>query len=428
MVEALLHRLGDPQDAFRIVHVAGTDGKGSVCAMIHSVLSALGVRAGLYTSPHLIRFSERIRIGGEAISDDRLSALVEEAERAARDISAAGGADATFFEMATAIAALHFAREGVPLVVCEVGLGGRLDATNALKPVVSAISRIGLEHTQWLGDTLEKIALEKAGIARKGVPLVVGAMPEEAKAAICRHAAAVGAPVRLADETVGVGRVGGSLQSQTVEIETGTRSYGRLSLSLAASYQIENAATAVAALEELESVIGRAIPLKAVKAGLSAARVPARFELLGDSPPVILDGAHNPCAARALVRALKDAGARRAVRFVCGMCDDKDAAGFMREIAPLAGRVWTVPLATPRGVSAEKLAAFVRGAGVKNAVAAHSVAEAIDEARADAAASGSQVVIAGSLYLAGEVLASRASIPLDPGELLSPSSLSGKGA
>lgn len=417
-MRALLSRLGDPQSSFRVLHVAGTDGKGSVCEMLHSVLRACGIRAGLYTSPHLVRFRERIRIGAEEIGEDALGALVEEVEKAAADVAAAGGAEATFFEMATAIAALHFAREGVRLAVAEVGMGGRLDATNALPSAVSVVTRIGLDHTQWLGDTLEKIALEKAGIARKGVPLVLGAMPEEAAAAACRRAAETGAPVVLAPEAVSVRRTGGDLRSQTLAVASEETDYGRVELGLAASYQIENAATAVAALETFGRAIGVALPADAVKKGLAGARVRARFQLLSDDPPVILDGAHNPCAAAALVSALKAAKAGRSVRLVCGMCEDKDSAGFLREIAPVAGKVWTVPLATPRGRAPETLAALARGAGIRETAVAPSVESGLAAARADAAAAGRPVVVAGSLYLAGEILAAREGSSPDPGELL----------
>ena len=417
-MRALLSRLGDPQDSFRVLHVAGTDGKGSVCEMLHSALSACGIRAGLYTSPHLVRFSERIRTGGSEIAPEALGALVDEVEKAAVDVATAGGAEATFFEMATAIAALPFAREGVKLAVAEVGMGGRLDATNAFVPAVSVVTRIGLDHMQWLGDTISAIALEKAGIARRGVPLVLGAMPEEAFAAASRHASDVGAPVVSAPEAVSVRRIGGGLVSQTLAISSQEAEYGRVELGLAASYQTENAATAVAALEAFGRALGAELPAAAVKKGLAAAMVRARFQLLSSDPPTVLDGAHNPCAAAALASALKAAKAGRSVRLVCGMCGDKDSAGFMREIAPVAGKVWTVPLATPRGRPPEELAAFARGAGIREVAVAPSVRAGIAAARADAAAAGLPVVIAGSLYLAGEVLAAREGAAPDPGELL----------
>ena len=177
-IRALLRELGDPQESFRVLHVAGTYGKGSVCAMLDSVLRAAGLRTGLYTSPHLVRLSERFRIGGAEISDDAFFSLLDEVEAAAARLVARGAPEPTFFETTTALCALWFARENVKLAVAEVGMGGRLDATNVFLPAVSVATRIGMDHMQYLGDTLEKIALEKAGIAKPGVPLVLGAMPD----------------------------------------------------------------------------------------------------------------------------------------------------------------------------------------------------------------------------------------------------------
>ena len=177
-IRALLRELGDPQESFRVLHVAGTDGKGSVSTMLASVLRAAGLRAGLYTSPHLVRLSERFRIDGAEIPDDAFFPLLDEVEAAAARLVARGAPEPTFFETTTALCALWFAREGVKLAVAEVGMGGRLDATNVFLPAVSVITRIGMDHMQYLGDTIEAIAREKAGIAKPGVPLVLGAMPD----------------------------------------------------------------------------------------------------------------------------------------------------------------------------------------------------------------------------------------------------------
>ena len=176
-IRALLRELGDPQKSFRVLHVAGTDGKGSVSTMLASVLRAAGLRAGLYTSPHLVRLSERFRVDGAEIPDDAFFALLDEVEAAAARLVARGAPEPTFFETTTALCALWFAREGVRLAVAEVGMGGRLDATNVFLPAVSVVTRIGMDHMQYLGDTIEAIAREKAGIAKPGVPLVLGAMP-----------------------------------------------------------------------------------------------------------------------------------------------------------------------------------------------------------------------------------------------------------
>ena len=405
-IRALLRELDDPQESFRVLHVAGTDGKGSVCAMLDSVLRAAGLRTGLYTSPHLVRLSERFRIGGAEIADDAFFPLLDEVEAAAARLVARGAPEPTFFETTTALCALWWAREGVKLAVAEVGMGGRLDATNVFRPAVSVVTRIGLDHMQYLGDTVGAIAREKAGIAKPGVPLVLGAMPDEARAAIAARARETGAPVVFAPETVDVARRRGDLRGQTLAVSSAAADYGRVDLRLAASYQVENVATAVAALEALGRVLGIEWPAKTVAAGLAAATLPGRFQLLSDEPPTILDGGHNPCAAEALAAALKAAKAGRGVRLVCGMCADKDPAGWLRALAPVVGNVRTVPLSNERGLPPEKLAAFARGAGLREARACASLAEGLAAARADAKEAGRPVLVCGSLFLAGDVLAS----------------------
>ena len=401
----LFRELGDPQRAVRVVHVAGTDGKGSVSSMIAAILGATGAKVGLYTSPHLVRLTERFRIGGREMPEETLEELLGEVEDACARLVAAGRPEPTFFEATTALCLLWFAREGVSLAVAECGMGGRLDATNVLLPATSVITRIGMDHMQYLGDTLEAIAGEKAGIAKKGVPLVLGAMPDEARAAIEAHAAAVGAPVVRAPEACAVRRVSGDLRGQRLAVETPGESYGTVRTRLAASYQVENVATAVAAVETFGRALGVTIPRECVVRGLSETEMPARFQLLGTDPDTILDGGHNPCAGTALAKALRDAKAGHGVRLVCGMCADKDAAGFLRELVPVAGKVWTVPLSNPRGLAPEKLAAFARGAGLREVRACTTLAEGLDAARADAREAGRPVVVAGSLFLAGDVLA-----------------------
>ena len=404
-IRALLRELGDPHESFRVLHVAGTDGKGSVCTMLDSVLRAAGLRTGLYTSPHLVCLSERFRIGGEAIADDAFLPLLDEVEAAAGRLVARGAPEPTFFETTTALCALWFAREGVKLAVAEVGMGGRLDATNVFLPAVSVVTRIGMDHMQYLGDTLEKIALEKAGIAKEGVPLVLGAMPDEARAAILARAREVGAPAVLAEEACAVRRASGDLRGQKLSVATPDRDFGAVKMRLAASYQVENGATAVAAIEMLGRVLGIEWPAKTVAGGLAAAELPARFQLLSDDPATILDGGHNPCAAEALVGALKAAKAAHGVRLVCGMCADKDPASFLRVLAPVVGKAWCVPISNPRGLPPEKLAAFARGAGLREVASCGTLAEGLAAARADALAAGRPVLVCGSLFLAGDVLA-----------------------
>ena len=411
VTRALFRELGDPQERIRVIHVAGTDGKGSTCAFLDAMLRAAGLRSGLYTSPHLVRLTERFRINGEKMPEDTLASLLDDLDEACAGVVASGLAEPTFFEATTALCFLWFAREGVPIAVAEVGMGGRLDATNVLQPAVSVITRIGLDHMQYLGDTIEEIASEKAGIAKRGVPLVLGAMPEAARATIMRHARDVGAPVALAEQICSVRRVAaasGSSGTETplrVALSTPDRDLGTATLGLHAAYQLENAATAVAAFDTFQRVLGVSLPPQVVLDGLSRATIAGRFQKLADDPPVWLDGGHNPCAAEALVDSLKAARAAKGVRLVCGMCADKDPSGYLRVLAPAVAKVWTVPLSNPRGLPPEKLAAFARGAAIREVMACDSLRRALVAARADARAANAPMLIAGSLFLVGDCLA-----------------------
>lgn len=401
---ALLARLGNPERVLAAVHVAGTNGKGSVCAIVSAALATTGAPVGLYTSPHLARFNERFIVNGREIDDDALDALLAEVEDAAEAVERDGGNPPTFFECATAAGFLHFRRCGVRLAVVEVGMGGRLDATNVLTPLLSVITRIGMDHMEYLGNTLSSIAFEKAGIIKPGRPVILGAMPEEAAAVMARTARERVAPLVDAAATISVRRVSGGLSGQKVRVSSESRDYGTLPAALAASYQLENIATAVAALEALESHAGLPLPDDAVARGLAEARWPGRFQLVQEDPPTLLDGAHNPDGAAALVRALKDAKSARNVALVCGFCADKDVDGFFRVLSPIAKRVWTVPIPNPRSMAPAAVAAIAaryRLAATPMDDAMAAVGAARDWARAE----GGVVVVCGSLFLVGDVLA-----------------------
>ncbi|OQA27035.1 MAG: Folylpolyglutamate synthase [Verrucomicrobia bacterium ADurb.Bin345] len=401
----LLDRIGNPQSGMSFVHVAGTNGKGSVCAMIESVCRAAGFRTGLYTSPHLVKFNERIRVAGRDIEDAELVELFNLVDPHDRALAAMpDGREATFFELTTVMALEHFRRSGVKLAVLETGMGGRLDATNVVTPLVSVITRIGIEHREFLGDTLEKIAAEKAGIIKPGVGVVCGAMDPAAREVIERTAAKRNAPFIPAEESVSVRRAGpGAFPRQKVKIESENSSYPVLQLPLAGSYQLENVATAVAALEYLGQTSPFSPDETAVKKGLESVSWPGRCQLLSEHPPVVLDVAHNPDAARALAAALRELAGRRKVALVLGLLSDKDGRGIMAELAPLAGRCLVVPLHTPRAMRVEDLLACARQAGVEASLS--NLAEARAAAVAWAREHDGVVCIAGSLYLAGEVLA-----------------------
>jgi len=376
-IERALDALGHPERGYAALHVAGTNGKGSTCAMAAAALAAAGHRIGLYTSPHLVRFNERIQVDGAPIEDDALAAVLDEVRRACPWHEAGGEADRlTYFEFATLAGLLHFARAGVSVAVVEVGLGGRFDATNAIVPRVAAVARIGLDHTQLLGDTVEQIAFEKAGIFKPGVPAVVHArQPPGALETLRAEALRKGAPFSVAAED-----------------------YAGL-VALAGSHQRGNAALAAAALRELTRA-GIDVPEVAIARGIATARWPGRLEEVGG---VLLDGAHNPDGAAALAAALRDLHPGRPVELVFGVLSDKDHAGMVAALAPAMRRVHVVAPATPRARPAEEVRALARARGLDADVHA-SVGDALECARR-ASADGALVCVAGSLYLVGEARA-----------------------
>ena len=401
---ALLQTLGHPESGLAAVHVAGTNGKGSTCALVAKGLESLGLPIGLTTSPHLVRFNERFQINGEPIADDELDRHLARVEEAAESIERESGIVPTFFECAIAIAFLHFREHGVRLAVVETGMGGRLDATNILTPLVSVVTRIAMDHMQFLGDTMEAIAAEKAGILKPGRPAVAGSMPEEAFAVIADTARRIGAPLIDVRDAVSVRRVSGDLTRQRLAVSTPDRDYGILETPLAASYQTENVATAVATLEVLRDRVGLPLPDDAVKSALARVSWPGRMQCVRRDPFVVLDGAHNPDGAAALVHARKDAHVRKgSVELVCGFCADKDVNGFFRTVAPWIRHAWTVPIPNPRSISPEeaaRLAARYRIAAEPRPSLADALPAALDAARAE----DSPVFICGSLFLVGEAL------------------------
>jgi len=372
-MERGLAALGHPERGLRALHVAGTNGKGSTCAMAAEALRRAGHRTALYTSPHLVRFNERIALDGEPISDAALARCVAEVRRACPWHDAGEGERLTYFEFATLVALLHFAAEGAGAVVLEVGLGGRLDATNVVLPLACAVSRVGLDHTELLGDSLAAIAREKGGIFKPGVPAVVAHdQPPEALAALRAEAALRGAPFEVAAGSY-PGRV-----------------------ALAGQHQQANAALAAAALRLLDRA-GLAVGEDAIRSGLASARWPGRLELVGG---VLLDGAHNPDGAAALAAALPELHPGCAVELVLGVLADKDHERMLRALAPA---VRALHLVAPRSPRARPTGSYLPLAQALFARADEhpSVASALACARAAAGGDG-VVALAGSLYLVGE--------------------------
>jgi len=401
-MKALCAALGDPQHRLPpVVHVAGTNGKGSTVAMIRAIAEAAGLKVHAYTSPHLVRFNERIRLAGHLIEDDRLNAILDRIEAVA--------GEATVFESTTAAAFLAMAETPADLAIVEVGLGGVLDATNVIeRPLLSVIAPVDYDHAEFLGTDLAGIAAEKAGVLKAGEPGVIARQQEAAMAAIERAAQAVHAPLTVMGVDFDAWAERGGMVFQNQE-----RFLDLPAPGLAGAHQIDNAGVAVAAALELD------LPEAAIAQGLKAVRWPARLQRISAGPygeaakaaeaELWLDGGHNPHAGRALAAFLAERQTRapRPLALICGMLANKDAGGFFAALKDTGATVFTVGF---DGAAAEPaaLAAVARGHGLA-ATQAGSVGEALDLALRFGAG---RVAICGSLYLAGEVLgASRETWP-----------------
>jgi len=402
-IRALLQALGHPERAFRSIHIAGTNGKGSVSAMVERALRAAGMRTGRYTSPHLDRIEERVAIDGVPVAAE-VFGLAAARVMAAIDLLRDTGAlvvTPTFFEASTAIAFDLFREARVDAGVVEVGLGGRFDATNVLSPEVSAITSIALDHERHLGSTLPAIAFEKAGIARRGVPLVVGRVPADAAATIQQAARAAGAALVEAHGGV-TAEVGLTAGRATLSLTTPVRTYPPMRLALLGRHQAENAVVAVRVLEQWSHRVA-ALPPAAIAAGVEACEWPGRLEWLQvpDGRRVLLDAAHNPAGALALAGYLEDAGLAP-LPIVLAVMADKDLAGMVRPLVPLASRLvaTTVPHARARPADelARDLAALAPGVPVAAVAAA-------DAAVAEALSASPAAVAAGSIFLIGPLRA-----------------------
>ncbi len=409
-IRTLLGRLGNPERDIAAIHIAGTNGKGAVAALCESVLRAAGYPVGRYTSPHLVRVNERFLINGEPVSDAALESAAREVGVVVRAVEAEQTSEVTFFECLTAVAFVLFRSAGVKLVALETGLGGRLDATNVVVPLVAVITRIGLDHCDWLGDTVGKIAGEKAGIIKPGRPVVCAAMPEEAKAVIAATAAQRQALFVDAAETVSVTVTRSELEGQTLKITTQDRALPPVRLPLAGAFQVENVCAAMAALERVVAC-GVAIPDAAFVKGFESVCWPGRFQLAAKAPPVIVDGAHNPEGARALRQALKSCKVKPPVGLVAGFCGDKDVLAYLRVLAPVVKRAWGVAMANARSLTAPQTVGMMRMAGIGEADAGKSIPETLDMAREWAREADGVVLVCGSLFLAGEALVALDAFP-----------------
>lgn len=393
-VTELLDRLGNPQRALKFVHIAGTNGKGSTAAMLASVLTRAGYRTGLYTSPYILRFNERIQIDGIQIPDAALCALTE----AIKPLADGMAEHPSEFELITALGFEYFRREACDVVVCEVGMGGDWDATNVIeRPECAVITNIGLDHTQFLGDTVEAIARTKAGIVKSGYPCVLYGGQPSVEAVIAEVCAAKGAPLTVADFGA-LTPVSDSLDGQVFD----WRNMRGLRIPLLGAHQLKNACVALTAIEVLRAR-GWGIPDEAVYDGLAAVDWPGRFQVLGRDPLFIADGGHNPQCLEALEAALRTYLPGRKLVFLCGCMADKDYGDMFRRLLPFAREFFTVTPDNPRALPADALSRYIAEALGAKATPCDSVAHGV-RAAIDAAGSGGAVCCCGSLYMLGEVI------------------------
>ncbi|HEV3164878.1 MAG TPA: Mur ligase family protein [Isosphaeraceae bacterium] len=409
----LLRRLDDPQDALRIIHVAGTKGKGSTAAMIAAALTASGVRTGLFCSPHLQRLEERFAIDGRLPSPDEMVALTAAVRPAVEHLDAHGphhrNRGPTFFEITTAMGLLLFAERRVGAVVLEVGMGGRLDSTNVVRPELAVLTTISYDHTRQLGSTLAAIATEKAGILKRGRPAVSGVRGEEARAPIHRVAHLRRAALRELDVDFGYTyrppvRPVTRPAAGTVSVQTWRSDWGPIHLPLLGAHQAHNAAVALASLDALAEQ-GMVVSREAVVRGFSDLAWPARVEVLGEAPLLVIDGAHNVASAAALVESLQTCFPATRRTLVFGTTREKDLAGQLQILLPLFDTVIaTRYVENPRSVAPEEIAAVVVGMGGTCDASAADPTAALAAARrltpADAL-----ICVTGSLFLAAEIRA-----------------------
>lgn len=413
-VQALLSGLYNPERAFRVVHVAGSNGKGSTASFVAAGLQQSGLRTGLYTSPHLVSYNERIRVDGSPVANARLRDYVDRLKPVVERIEHDLGSP-TEFDVGTAMAFLHFATEKVDAAVIETGLGGRWDSTNIVDPALSIITPITVDHTEILGTSVAEIAGEKAGIIKRGAPVVLSPQPESARAVLVEHAKKQAAP--LFAVSVAGDQASGEQNTFLYEPLDWSSDGGKVSVTcengnasiyevgMLGSHQLQNAAVAASALHVLRD-IGWPITYEAVHRALRTTQVAGRLEVLQRDPVLLLDGAHNELGAEQLSIALQHLYAKRPITLVCGMSKDKAAERILRPLIPYTERVITTQASASRlgSWSAEDLSAMVSAMQHTSVAAVPKVMDALEMAKQHTSPEG-VVCVMGSLYLVGEVRA-----------------------
>lgn len=391
-ITSILAHIGDPHKNYPIIHIAGTNGKGSVAAMLSTILHTAGYKVGRYTSPHLERFNERICVNNKPINDEAVISsyeMVASAPELEREL--------TFFEFTTAMALYEFGRQKVDWAVIETGMGGRLDATNAVQPDLTIITNISLEHRSYLGDTLAAIAGEKAGIIKPKVPLITGVAQRNARDVIFQKASQQNVPVFLKGRDFRCRRVGDGIRFSYYGM---TQTRRNLTLSLQGDHQIDNAALVLAACETLIDSGKVELPQEAISQGLLNTSWPGRLEVVSTNPHLILDGAHNLMAARKLANYLKTQFQGRHITLVIGVLDDKPSESILRDIMAPCQRVVITQPTIDRAIPAEKLADTAKKYASQIDIIP-DVARALDHALKESGPDD-VICVAGSLYVVGE--------------------------
>jgi dihydrofolate synthase/folylpolyglutamate synthase len=401
-IEELLNRMGNPQSAARTIHIAGTKGKGSVAVMIAQVLSDSGYKTGLYTSPHLHTLRERISIDGSSISEAEFASAMAEVNPFIESMKQDSAfRQLTYFEALTALAFAYFKKKQVDFQVLEVGLGGRLDATNIARPVVCIITPISLDHTQILGNSLEEIAREKAGIVKSGCWVVLSPQPEEAASVITDICHTKEAKVVQVGKEITWHNIGGDFHHQSLVVEGRTSKY-QVSIPLLGDFQLENAATAVAALEILASA-GFAISAADIARGLAQVKWPGRFQILQQHPTVLVDGAHNVASMKGLVNNIKAYFSYKEIILIFGTSCDKDIQGIVNELVSLSPQVIVTRTPHSRAAPLSILSAEFSKRGIEPETG-ETVSEALS--RALSLADKTDIIcVTGSLFVVAEALA-----------------------
>ena len=389
VINKILNCLDNPHHKYTVIHVAGTNGKGSVCKMIESILYSSGFKTGLFTSPHLVHFAERYQINGKIISKNKLNRLIISMEKKVDSICEENNLrKATFFEISTAIAFQYFADENIDIAIIETGMGGRWDATNVVLPIVSVITHIGIDHTEFLGKTLDKIAFEKAGIIKKNRPVISAPQAEVVRNILKSE----GEKVFFSNELITINKIRNSLK---IKINTPSVDLPAIQFPLLGKHQLENASVAISVID----LISNSLDFEPnYKDGLEQVRWPGRFSIISSDPTIIFDTAHNPDAAKTLAQTLYELYPNSSFGFILGFLKDKDSHGFMNEIKDIAEKSWFVDMDIHRGQSAS-ISKKIGDRILKNTETA-LFSEAIDKSSEWALKNNALIVITGSIRLA----------------------------